>query len=117
MAENKHACAPYTTSESFTVVRGNTLRTTVRTGIQWKRDGGARESKSAGDWCAAKKTKTYRVTAELKHAADGIPDDGTSEVSYVHFLGDIGAGEVHDHPDLVIIWRCWSVLPGKKQHV
>lgn len=54
------------------------------------------------------------MTAELKHAADGVPDDGTSEVSHVHFLSDIRAGEVHDHPDLLSLWRRWSILPGKK---
>lgn len=63
------------------------------------------------------RTRTYRVTAELEHAADGVPDDGTPEVSHVHFLGDVRAGEVHDHPGLLNLWRRWSILPEQKRHV
>ena len=37
------------------------------------------------------------VPSELEHPADGVSDDGAPEVSHVHFLGDVGAREVHHH--------------------
>lgn len=37
------------------------------------------------------------VPPELENPADGVPDDGAPEVSHVHFLRDVGAGEVDHH--------------------
>ena len=57
---------------------------------------------------------THRVAAELKHAADGVPDDGTSKVSHMHLLGDIRAGEIHHHSDLLHLRRRRAILPKIK---
>ena len=37
-----------------------------------------------------------RVAEEFEHAADGVPEDRAAQVSDVHLLGDVGAGEVDD---------------------
>ena len=36
------------------------------------------------------------VTRELEHATDGVAEGGTSQVSHMHFFGDVGAGKIDD---------------------
>ena len=40
---------------------------------------------------------TYRVSDELEQSGDGLSDDRRSKMTNVHFLGDIGRGEIDDH--------------------
>lgn len=55
----------------------------------------------------------YLVATELEDAADRVSDDGTSEVSHVHLLGDVWAGKVHQHPRFLNFRRGGSILPNK----
>ena len=39
----------------------------------------------------------HRMAAELQHPRQTVANDRGAQVPHVHLLGDVGAGEVHDH--------------------
>ena len=41
------------------------------------------------------------MSEELQQSADGLSDDGGTEVTDMHLLGDIRRGEIHDNPQLL----------------
>ena len=39
----------------------------------------------------------HRMAAELQHPGQGVADDRGAQMPHVHLLGDVGAGEIHNH--------------------
>ena len=39
----------------------------------------------------------HRMAAEGQNASQGIANDGGAQMAHMHLLGDVGAGEIHDH--------------------
>lgn len=44
----------------------------------------------------------YRDAAIFQGSADGVPNDGGSQVPHVHLLGHIGGGKVNDG---LLVWK------------
>ena len=37
------------------------------------------------------------MAAELQHTTQSVADDGGTQVTYMHFLGDVGRGEIYQN--------------------
>ena len=47
-----------------------------------------------------KHLESYLKIDSLEQSGDGVSNDGGSEMTDVHLLGDVGWGEVHEHATL-----------------